>query len=83
MFLPKEQVFVAVFLNKRGYADPIAQDMAALLIGKPYPMDTLRLLVEDLKEYTGLYEVSDGDKRKIYSTTINFTVRPVMAEANY
>jgi CubicO group peptidase (beta-lactamase class C family) len=68
LYLPKEQVFVAVFLNQRGYPDPIAQDMAALLIGKPYPMDTVRLLVEELKEYTGSYEVSDGTKRKVLLT---------------
>lgn len=65
LYMPAEQVFVAVFLNQRGYPDPFTQNIAAVFIGKPYPMDTISLSVGELQEYTGSYEVNDGSKRKI------------------
>ncbi|MES2778039.1 MAG: serine hydrolase domain-containing protein [Bacteroidota bacterium] len=63
LYMPEEQIFVAVFINQRGYPDPTAQELAAILIGKPYLADSIQMSADELKTYTGTYEVGEGDKR--------------------
>lgn len=64
-YMPKEQVFVAVFLNQRSYADPTAQELAAMFIGKPYPMDSMKLTDEELRAIVGTYDIGGGNKRNV------------------
>lgn len=64
-YMPEEQVFVAVFLNQRSYTDAIAQELAAIFIGKPYPRNDIQLPDEVLQAYAGMYEDKEGKKRSL------------------
>jgi hypothetical protein len=64
-YMPKEQVFVAVFLNQRSYPDAVAQELAAIFIGKPYPRDSIKLADEVLQACAGMYEDGEGNKRSL------------------
>lgn len=64
IYLPKEDVFVAVFSNcDCYYPKDIAAKLAALAVGKRY--DYQEILVENsiLKKYVGLYENQKGQQR--------------------
>ena len=65
LYMPKEQIFVGVFLNQRSYADPVAIELAAIFIGKPYPMDGIKLTDEELKAFAGTYDIGEGNKRNV------------------
>jgi len=68
-YMPKEEVYVAVFLNQRGIIpEVIAEDLAATLIGKPYQMQEISLSDERLQAYSGVYEDSDSVKRTLTVT---------------
>ncbi|HLP11567.1 MAG TPA: serine hydrolase, partial [Flavobacteriales bacterium] len=64
IYLPNEDVFVAVFANC-DCQDPgmTAAKMAAHAIGKPYAFS--KILLPNLKEYTGVYENAKGEQRVI------------------
>lgn len=64
-YMPKEQVFVAVFLNQRGYPDPLAQNLAAILIGKPYPTKSIQAPEQILQACSGTYETEEGGTRSL------------------
>jgi len=63
MYLPEEDVFVAVFSNCTCNApERTALKMAAISIGKPYEWDSISLDAELLKSYEGVYSSEfDGD----------------------
>lgn len=69
IYLPKEDVCVAVFSNcDCNSPDEVATKIAALTIGKPY--DYKETPVENvlLQEYTGVYEHANGEQRFITLT---------------
>jgi len=63
IYLPKEDVFVAVFSNSTG-KDPgaVSTKMAALAIGKPYGHTEIAVPAGTADQYTGVYENEDGGK---------------------
>jgi len=66
IYLPKEDVFVAVFSNcDCNYPRDIASRLAALAVGRPY--EYIELPVENtiLQEYTGVYENQKSQPRII------------------
>jgi len=68
IYLPKEDVFVAVFSNCNcNPPDEVSTRMAALAIGKPYPEATAGIKLDEayLKTLTGVYEFEDGATRFI------------------
>lgn len=66
IYLPQEDVFVALFLNSTVKApDFLSQKMAALAIGKPLKTTTIELDDETLEQYTGIYEDDEGTQRMI------------------
>ena len=66
IYLPQEDVFVALFLNSTAKApDFLSQKMAALAIGKPLKTTTIELDEETLEQYTGVYENDEGMQRMI------------------
>jgi CubicO group peptidase (beta-lactamase class C family)/uncharacterized protein YneR len=68
IYLPNEDVFVAVFSNC-DCNDPhqVSTRMAALAINKPYPdkRDIVPVDDEDLQKLTGVYDFDDGSTRII------------------
>ena len=68
IYLPDEDVFVALFLNC-DCNDPgqVSTRMAAIAIGKPYPDQTSWISVEpdDLKKLVGVYDFADGSSRTV------------------
>ncbi len=63
IYLPKEDVFVAVFSNC-GCNPPmdVATKMAALTIGKPYEFKEIPAENALLQGYTGIYETENGEQ---------------------
>ena len=57
MYLPREDLLVAVFLNSRGKRLPelIATDIAATAIGRPLNLRAITLSGDVLQSYAGLY----------------------------
>lgn len=71
IYLPKEDVFVAVFSNcDCYYPKDIAAKLAALVVGKRYDYQEIRIESSILKKYVGLYENQKGQQR-IISTAEN------------
>lgn len=61
IYLPQEDVFVALFSNNNGKAPEFsALRLAALAIGKPVPATEITLSEEALKEYEGIYANEKG-----------------------
>lgn len=68
IYLPKEQVFVAIFSNCDGNSPgELAARMAAVAIGKPYERTAIAVDAASLPEYTGVYENEKGEQRIITS----------------
>lgn len=66
MYLPEEDVFVAVFTNcDCNYPKDIALRLAALAAGKPYEYKEIPIENPVFKKYTGLYENQKGKQRII------------------
>ncbi|HOY97622.1 MAG TPA: serine hydrolase [Catalimonadaceae bacterium] len=66
MYLPKEDVFVAVFSNCMCHSPAdVTAKMAALTIGKPYEPKEIKVEPLVLQGYTGVYENSKGEQRYI------------------
>lgn len=69
IYLPKEDVFVAVFSNcDCNYPKDIASKLAALAIGKPYEYKEIPVKNAILQGYTGVYENQKGQQRIITVT---------------
>lgn len=64
IYLPREDVFVAVLYNFRAARLPefLAGDLAALTIGKPYDIREVTLDENLLKTYVGVYEEEGVDR---------------------
>lgn len=66
IYLPKEDVFVAVFSNCNcNPPSVIGSKIAALAIGKPYEYKEISLDNTVLQGYTGVYENEKGEQRVI------------------
>ncbi len=68
VYLPVEDVFVAIFANCDCMTDQtLAQRIAALTIGKPIPQakDAIQLSAADLEPYVGVYDFDDSATRII------------------
>ena len=66
IYLPKEDVFVAVFSNCDCiYPKDIATRLAALTTGRPYEYKEISNKNTNLKGYTGVYENQKGQQRII------------------
>lgn len=66
IYLPEEDVFVALFSNSNGKSpNDLSVKMAALAIDKPYTYKDITLDEAVLEEYTGVYENDQGDLRLI------------------
>lgn len=66
IYLPREEVFVAIFSNSMGKAtDWLAAKMAALTIGKAYPVEEIAVDERTMASYTGVYENDQGILRVI------------------
>jgi uncharacterized protein YneR len=66
IYLPNEDIFVAVFSNSNAKApDLVSTKMAALAIGKPYKFIEIKLEEGTLEEYTGVYENEEKTERTI------------------
>lgn len=66
IYLPKEEVFVAVFANCDCiYPKDIASRLAALTAGRPYEYEEIPVENTILKGYTGLFENKKGQQRII------------------
>lgn len=66
MFLPEEDVFVAVLFNSDGNSpEEISAKLAALAIGKPYEYKPMALDRTGLLAYAGVYENENGRQRII------------------
>jgi CubicO group peptidase (beta-lactamase class C family) len=67
LYLPREEVFVAVFSNcDCNPPGNLAYRMAAITIGKPYQWEKIKLPEEMLKSYEGVYK-SEFDGERIIS----------------
>jgi CubicO group peptidase (beta-lactamase class C family) len=74
VYLPKEDIFVAVFSNSTSKAPEfVSLKMAALAMGKPYNYTEIPVENAMLEEYKGIYENNDkaqrtitADKNKLY-----------------
>jgi CubicO group peptidase (beta-lactamase class C family) len=64
IYLPQEDVFVAVFYNFRAARLPefLAGDLAALTIGKPFDINEIAVDENLLKTYVGVYEDEGGER---------------------
>lgn len=72
IYLPKEDVFVAVFSNCDGNSpDEISSKIAALVIGKPYEYKEIKLDNAVLESYTGVYEKDGSDELRIITLVDN------------
>jgi hypothetical protein len=66
IYLPKEDIFVAVFSNSNAKSpDLVSVKMAAAAIGKPYSFSEIKLDESVLEEYAGIYENEDKAERNI------------------
>lgn len=66
IYLPKEEVFVAVFSNSLAKSpDLVSGKMAAAAIGKPYPTKAIDLEDQVLQNYVGMYVHEEGGERSI------------------
>ena len=66
MYLPEEEVFVAVLSNCMcAYPGEQAAEMAAMAINKPYKWEKISLAEKKLKAYEGVYESTHFGDRKI------------------
>jgi CubicO group peptidase (beta-lactamase class C family) len=66
IYLPQEDVFVAVFSNNGGKSPEfVSMKMAAIAIGKPLSFTEIPLTGDALGEYTGVYEDENGTQRMI------------------
>jgi CubicO group peptidase (beta-lactamase class C family) len=66
MYLPNEDLFVAVFSNCECHSpEDVTAKLAALAIGKPYEYRAISLDNATLAQYTGVYENENGDQRII------------------
>jgi len=66
IYLPKEDVFVAVFSNSTAKSpDNVAAKLAAWAIDKPYNFKEVALDENTLKSYTGVYENPEAGQRII------------------
>lgn len=64
MYLPKENVFVAVFSNCECNSPvDITAKLAAIAIGQPYDFKAIAVANEILHTYTGVYENGKGQQR--------------------
>lgn len=69
IYLPKEDVFVAVFSNCNCKSPGIiAAKIAALTIGNPYEYKEIKIDNTELQSYTGVYENEKGEQRFILET---------------
>lgn len=66
IYLMNEHVYVGVFLNQRSYADATAQELAAILLGKPYPVETASMTETELLSCAGIYK-DDSGAEKLFS----------------
>lgn len=65
IYLPKEQVFVAVFSNNEGNSpDVVARKIAGLAIGKPYEWTKISMPEQELAQYVGNFESEDGSQMR-------------------
>jgi hypothetical protein len=72
IYLPKEDVFVAVFSNcDCVYPKDIATRLAALTTGRPYEYKEISNENTNLKGYTGVYENQKGQQRIITASGNN------------
>ncbi|MDP4223531.1 MAG: serine hydrolase [Bacteroidota bacterium] len=66
IYLPDEDVFVAVFSNNTGKSpDAVSVKMAALAISKPMGYTEITVPENILAQYTGVYEDENGSQRMI------------------
>lgn len=66
MYLPAEEIFVAVFSNCDCKSpDAVATKIAAIALGKPYNYKALSLTETDAKQYEGVYASENGEERVI------------------
>lgn len=66
IYLPQEDVFVAVFHNCDDFSPhDIASRLAAMAIGKPYEHEVIAIDQSLLADYTGVYENAGGEQRII------------------
>jgi CubicO group peptidase (beta-lactamase class C family) len=67
--LPEERVYVAVLCNDTGKPvrpDFVAQKIAAMVIGDPFPdRQAITRPESELAEYTGVYRIDDEDTRTV------------------
>jgi hypothetical protein len=67
IYLPKEDVFVAVFTNSDSpAADPgmVMMKLAAMALGDPFPtFDKVALDAKAVEPWVGVYKVKDGERR--------------------
>jgi len=66
LYLPKEDIFVAVFSNNNGKSpENVSMKMAAVAIGKPLNYTEIQVSENMLDQYTGVYEDENGNQRMI------------------
>ena len=66
IYLPKEDVFVAVFSNSTAKGpDAVSTKMAAIAIGKPYSHTETPVPADIIDQYPGVYEDESGSQRLI------------------
>ncbi len=66
IYVPEEELFVAVFSNCNCQSpSPAANQMAALALGELKTFTKVELSAEKLQEYVGVYENESGNKHKI------------------
>jgi CubicO group peptidase (beta-lactamase class C family) len=68
IYLPNEDVFIAVFTNCDSYVpDAFTPKIAAIAMGKPYPdiKEKITIDTERLKKFVGVYDFADSSSRVI------------------
>jgi CubicO group peptidase (beta-lactamase class C family) len=66
LYLPEEDVFVAVFSNNTAKApDAVSTRMAAIAVGKPYTYTEKPVPAGIIDQYPGVYEDESGSQRMI------------------
>lgn len=74
IYLPAEDIFVAVFANCDCRSlENLAPKMAALTLGKPYDHKEIAIDEATAKEYTGVYENEAGEQRIIIAEGTKLT----------